>query len=60
MSEQIICKKSNRKSSLFESNISWSGDNISTCNLCGMNVWDSEFDKLHLELSINEDDDYHF
>jgi hypothetical protein len=60
MNEEIICKKSNRKSSLIESNISWSGDTITTCNLCRMNVWDPEFDKFHLELSINEDDGYHF
>jgi hypothetical protein len=54
MNEQIFCAKSNKRTKLYEAKVSWSGDTISTCNLCQMTVWDIDFNEFHKETNQND------
>lgn len=52
--ETIFCTKSNKQTKLYEAKVSWSGDTISTCNLCQMTVWDIDFNEFHKETNQND------
>jgi len=56
--ERVFCKKNNKKSILIESMVCWSGDTLTACNSCGMNVWDSGFSELHSELATDEENNF--